>query len=146
MKLFFTIVVIISSLSLFSQERADNTVIIHTELSYDEAFRTVGRLLVSNGLIIADANRDFGTITAGGLYVGTMADADWELTVSAILYGDENTRIELTGVNKCIKRNENRRPERVRVAAMGALGRSWTLFLEMANSFEDAVAEFERRD
>jgi hypothetical protein len=146
MKFFFTIAVIISTLSLFSQERGDNTVIIHTDLNYDEAFRTVGRLFVSKGLTIDDANRDFGTITASGLYVESLSDAGWELTVSAILSGDDNTSIELTGANKCIKRTENRSTERVRVAAMGAIGKSWTLFLEMANSFDGATIEFEKRN
>ncbi len=146
MKYFFSLFAIISALSLFSQERGDNTVIIHTEYNYDEAFRTVGRLFVSKGLTIDDANHDFGTITASGLDVGTMADAYWELTVSAILHNKENTIIELIGVNKCVKKDDNRRPEIVRVSAMGALGRSWTLFMEMANSFDAATIEFENRN
>lgn len=146
MKFFFLLLAIMSALSLFSQERGDNTVIIHTELNFDEAFRTVGRLFVSKGLTINDANHDFGTITASGLDVGTMADAYWELTISAILHNNNNTIIELIGVNKCVKKDENRRPERVRVAAMGALGRSWTLFLEMANSFDAATIEYEKKN
>jgi hypothetical protein len=146
MKFLFTIIVIISTLSLFSQDRGDNTVIIHTELNYDEAFRTVGRLFVSKGLTIDDANLDFGTISASGLDVGTMADGYWELSVSAILHNKENTKIELIGINKCIKRHETRRPEIVRLSAMGALGKSWALFLEMANSFDAATIEFEKRN
>lgn len=119
--------------------------IIHTELNIDEAYRTIGRLFVSKGLTIDDASRDFGTITASGLYVESLSDAGWELTVSALLSGDDHASIELIGFNKCIQQNENRRTERVRVAAMGAIGRSWDLFLEMANGFEGATIEFKKR-
>ncbi len=121
MKTLFAVIAFVLSFSSFSQERGDNTVIIKTELDYDEAFRTVGRLFVSKGLTIDDANRDFGTITASGLYVGSF----WELTVSAILDGDENTIITLSGVNHNVDARNPRTPRRVRRMSRGPLGESW---------------------
>ena len=142
MKTLFTVIAFVLTFSSFSQERGDNTVIIRTEMDYDEAFRTVGRSFVSKGLTIDDANRDFGTITASGLFVGSF----WELTVSAIFDGDENTIITLSGVNHNVDARNPRIPQRVRMRSMGPLSESWGVLLEMANAFEGATIEFEKRD
>lgn len=140
--LFFSV----SFLGLIAQEtvRGDNTIIITTNESYEVAFRRMGQLLIANGFTIENADRDFGAISTREKRIGSRLDPLWEMRVSAVVTGSDETTIVLTAMTKqgqgdSWTRLDNR-------GRMHMMGKGWNELVEIAQKYEGGQIEFERRN
>ncbi len=139
MKTLLTIIAVIATISLSAQERNDNTIIIETEKSYGDAFRTMGQTMTANGFTIDNADRDFGTITTREVKIGGRFDPLWELKVTAIVGDGE---ITLTGQ----VRQENDSWRTLHLAGrITMMYKAWEKFVELAEAFPDGVITYEKR-
>lgn len=124
--------------------RGDNTIIITTNESYEVAFRRMGQLLIANGFTIENADRDFGAISTREKRIGSRLDPLWEMRVSAVVTGSDETTIVLTAMTKqgqgdSWTRLDNR-------GRMHMMGKGWNELVEIAQKYEGGQIEFERRN
>jgi hypothetical protein len=76
-------------------ESGDNVVLIHTTDSFEQAYQTIGELIVSNGFFIEHSDPVMGVATSGSKQVG-FSTLLWSVKVSALVIGNENVTIMLT--------------------------------------------------
>lgn len=139
MKQLLTIIAAVIALTVSAQERNDNTAIITTELSYADAFRTMGQMMTAKGFTIDNADRDFGTITTREVKVGGRFDPLFELKVTAIVGDGE---ITLTGQ----VRQENDSWRDLHMAGrVTMMYKAWQQFQELVENFPDGDVRYEQR-
>jgi hypothetical protein len=143
-KVFITLVTIIFCYALHGQESQikDNTIVISTKDSFDIAFKNIGRLLVSNGYSIDDANKDFGTITTNEILMGNKLDPVWEMKVTAMITGTENVTIVLTAMTKGPGSSWEKLEKR---SNMHMMSRGWTKLEDLAKKYEGTIITYEKR-
>ena len=78
-------------------ESGDNVVYIHTTDSFEQAYQTIGELIVANGFFIEHSDPVMGVATSGSKQVGFQALV-WSVKVSAFVIGNENVTIMLTAM------------------------------------------------
>ncbi len=130
---------LLTSFALSAQQRGDNTIIIKTKNSFDEAFRQTGQLFVANGLTIDNADRDFGTITTREVRIGRRLDPLWEMKLTAIISGSDQATITLTasardgdGSWQTLEKRSN----------MHMMGKGWDQFEEIARKIDGVSITF----
>ena len=143
--LLFLLVLVFVGVSVHAQQSQnyDNTIELQTSQGFDEAFRTIGRHLVSNGLTIEDANKDFGTITTKGVRIGNRMDPVWEMKITAMITdeGQNPSKIILTAM----VRNADKSWERLnKRGSLHMFGKGWTVLETIAYEYKDAAITFKR--
>ncbi len=137
MKTLFTIIAVLISLTAFTQDRRDNTIIITTDYEYSEAYRMTGQVLTSNGLTIDHADRDFGTIATRSKDIGTIMEPGW--SVKAIVLIKDNIII-IQGV---IKNNAGKQSD-VRFVRGGMYRKGWDELHQVAEDIGGTIT-YEQR-
>lgn len=74
-------------------------VLIHTTDNFEQAYQTIGELIVSNGFFIEHSDPVMGVATSGSKQVGFQALL-WSVKVSAVVIGNENVTIMLTAMGQ----------------------------------------------
>ncbi len=83
MKKLFAIILVLMTVTVYAQERGDNTIVVTTDYEYSEAFRRAGQALAANGMTIDHADRDIGTISSRPKNIATTSNPD--RTVRAVV-------------------------------------------------------------
>ncbi len=146
MKTLSTLIAMLLSFTLSAQERNDNTIIIITEQSYDDAFRTMGRTMVANGFTIDNADRDFGTITTQEVRVGSPRDPVWELKVTALIGDSEiilTGQVRQPGIYEGSDR-DSWRPMHL-AGRIKMMYKAWQRAVELAEAFPNGEIRYEQR-
>jgi hypothetical protein len=140
----FTALLLFLFCALAAQEskNGDNTIIIEANQSYNEAFNELGRLFVSNGFTIDNADKDFGTITTREVRIGSRFDPLWEIKVTAIISGIENVQIILTAMAKGPGSSWEQLEKRGKVHMFS---KGWAELESLASKYDGESIKFEKR-
>jgi hypothetical protein len=76
-------------------ESGDNVILIHTTDSFEQAYKTIGELFISNGYLVEHSDPSLGVLTTDSRQVGYSALV-WSVRSSAFIKGTENVTIMLT--------------------------------------------------
>ncbi len=134
----------VMTLSAQESQRFDNTVIIRTTDSTDEAYVKLARLMVSQGFPIDHADREFMTISTRGKGAGNSLDPQGEVRVLAVIDKGETTTITLRGQSRMIDRQWWRLSNRGMATSTARLG--WLEIESLARQYEGAEIEFLREE
>jgi len=76
-----------------------DVIVIHTEQSFEEAYRTIGRLLVTHDFLVAHSDPLMGVVTTASKQVG-FPSMVWSVKVSALVTGTDQATILLTAMTQ----------------------------------------------
>lgn len=124
-------------------ESRDNVVLIQTTDSFEQAYQTIGELIVGNGFFIEHSDPVMGVATSSSKQVG-FSTLLWSVKVSAFVIGNENVTVMLTTMGQYDPGGPWQQAENSG-AGRGLNIRAWSELCEIARQYPGGTITTTRR-
>lgn len=125
--------------------QGNNTLLIITRDHSDQAYQRIGQILTDRGFSIANSDSEMGMIsTAPGNFNPGFYTGYWEIRINAMITGNNNATIALSGSSRVNREDRWRRIED-RGGSHSPPEAGWKELHEIAKNYEGAEIAFETR-